>query len=127
MTAATTARILLGLAAVAAAAASAACIANSQTQFERGEAAYGEFCFACHEEQGGIGTRLTRDVLAVYGTAELLYRYNRDNMPYEEEASLTAQQYRDITGYLLVLHELAPPSFELTADNGSLVLEAGSE
>ena len=97
----------------------AACAGDNRPQLQRGEADYGRFCIQCHEGQDGIGSRLTRAGLSAYGTADLLYRYNRDFMPYGGEGSLMEQQYRDITGYLLVRYDFVAEGFELTATNST--------
>ncbi len=96
----------------------AACGGDNRPQLQRGEEEYSRFCIQCHEGQDGIGSRLTRAGLSAYGTADLLYRYNRDFMPYGGEGILTEQQYRDITGYLLVRYDFVAEGFELTATNG---------
>ena len=81
---------------------------------ERGAALYQRNCVQCHETGGGIGARLTPAGLAAYGTAAGLLEYNRRYMPYNAEGTLTAQEYLDITAYLLREHGFAEPGWELT-------------
>ena len=88
-------------------------------QQARGVAAYAAYCQACHEQEDGIGPRLTPAVLATRMTAERLFAYNRDKMPYNAGKLLTDEQYWDITAYLLARSGMAgrdEPLWEGNAD-----------
>ena len=73
-------------------------------QAARGKILYNEHCANCHDLEKGIGPKLTKDVLATHVAAMPLFKYTRRSMPYATENSLAAQEYWDITAYLLSLH-----------------------
>lgn len=85
-------------------------------QYVRGEALYSAYCATCHEIDGGIGPKLTPRVLATRVTADALFRYTRRFMPYEAGNTLSAEQYWDITGYLLQRHGFVEPGTDVTAE-----------
>ena len=70
-----------------------------------GAAVWEAHCQACHAE-GGIGTRLTRPVLASRRSPELLVDYTRLAMPYGMGGTLTDDEYRAVVAYLLHEHGL---------------------
>ena len=73
-------------------------------QVARGKILYNTHCANCHVLEKGIGPKLTKDVLATHVAALALFNYTRRSMPYATESSLAAQDYWDITAYLLSLH-----------------------
>ncbi len=81
---------------------------NSEEQQDRGQEAYIRYCAACHETDDGTGPILRPAILASRGTAGRLYNYNRMQMPYNAGGTLTANQYRDITAFLLRRTDLLP-------------------
>ncbi len=91
-------------------------------QQARGAATYAAYCEACHEQNDGIGPRLTPTVLASRMTAERLFAYNRDKMPYNAGRLLTNQQYWDITAFLLARSGLASGNEPLRAENADFPL-----
>lgn len=61
----------------------------------------------------GIGPELSKDVIVTHRSANLLYSYIRDTMPYEAGKSLKVQEYWDITAYILSRHRLLPSEIDL--------------
>ena len=96
-------------------------------QQARGALAYATYCQACHEEEEGIGPRLTSAVLASHMTAAQLFAYHRDKMPYNAGGSLTEQQYWDITAYLLQRSGLSQGTRPLAAKSATYPLRLPSE
>ena len=93
-------------------------------QVARGKILYDAHCANCHDLEKGIGPRLTKDVLATHVTAMALFNYTRRSMPYATESSLAAQEYWDMTAYLLSLHGFIKRDVVLgpeTAEGVSLV------
>lgn len=72
-----------------------------------GAAVWETSCQQCHTE-GGIGTRLTRPVLASRRSPGLLVDYTRSAMPYGLGGTLTDDEYRAVVAYLLHEHGLLP-------------------
>ena len=70
-------------------------------QITRAKELYQSRCAKCHDLEDGIGPRLSRDVLASYASVTSLYDNTRKAMPYDAPASLTQQDYWDLTAYLL--------------------------
>ena len=101
----------------------AACASDTIPQQQaRGETAYVAFCQPCHEQDEGIGPRLTPAVLATRMTAAQLFTYNRDKMPYNAGRTLTDPQYWDITAYLLERSDLAQGDRPLSAQSAEYPL-----
>ena len=93
-------------------------------QVARGELLYNTHCANCHDLEKGIGPKLTKEVLATHVAAMPLFKYTRRSMPYATENSLAAQEYWDITAYLLSLHGFIKRNVVLgpeTAEGISLV------
>ncbi len=80
-----------------------------------GETAYLAYCQPRHEQDEGIGPRLTPAILATRVTAAQLFACNRDKMPFNAGGSLTEHQYWDITAYLLERSDLAQGDRPLSA------------
>jgi len=101
----------------------AACTPDTpEEQQARGALAYKAFCQSCHEQDQGIGPRLTPAVLATRTTAAQLFAYNRDKMLYNAGHLLTDVQYWDITAYLLERSNLAKHEGTLRAENADYPL-----
>ena len=81
---------------------------DPEKQQAHGQEAYTEYCAACHEVDDGTGPILRPEILASRSTAERLYAYNRMQMPYQAGGTLTDDEYRDITAYLLRRAGLIP-------------------
>lgn len=79
-----------------------------------GETVWSESCRVCHIE-GGIGRPLTKSVLRSYETAQSLVEYTSFAMPYGMGGSLTPEEYRAVTAYLLHRHRLLPSDVPLRA------------
>jgi len=82
----------------------------SEAQQVAGKVAYEKTCARCHGAslEDGFSPKLSRPVLANYGTALELYEYVRSAMPKGNAGSLPDQEYYDITGYLLFRQGLLP-------------------
>ena len=77
-----------------------------------GAAVWEASCRECHN-QGGIGPRLTRPVLASRRSPGLLVDYTRLTMPYGMGGTLTDDEYRAVVAYLLHEHGLLPESMSV--------------
>jgi PQQ-dependent dehydrogenase (methanol/ethanol family) len=78
----------------------------TSTQASRGATVYTQYCTECHGAnlQGESGPALSGQVLrAAYGggTAAQLYDFISRQMPQSKPASLSQQQYLDVTAYML--------------------------
>jgi cytochrome c len=82
-------------------------------------AAYERSCSRCHGPnlEDGFSPKLSKPVLANYGTASQLYEYLRSAMPKGNAGSLSSQQYYDITGYLLSKQGLIAEGQVVDADS----------
>ena len=71
-----------------------------------GQAVFSSRCAGCHgaSGQGGAGPTIigSGQALAKYNTAQGLLAYISANMPASAPGSLSAQQYLEVTAYLLV-------------------------
>lgn len=118
MTPARRALLLAGLAAWTAASL-VGCQRPRYADIDRGRDLYARYCFQCHDSGQGIGSRLSPAVLSSYRTANGLFEYNRNFMPYAGEGSLATEDYWDITAYMLVQHGFAAPGLELVPESAS--------
>ena len=96
---------------------------TAEEQHIRGAQDYELFCQSCHDQDQGIGPRLTPEVLSTRTTAAHLYSYNREKMPYNAGRLLTDEQYWDITAYLLYRSNLASHEGPLHQNNADYLLE----
>ncbi len=72
-----------------------------EEQRAEGQALYQAQCVGCHEVDGGIGVRLTPQLLTGYNTAQALFNYIRFAMPYQQPGVLAEREYWAIVAYLL--------------------------
>lgn len=96
-------------------------------QFVAGTALYATYCASCHEVEHGIGPLLTKEVVATRVNGQLLYNYNKRNMPYQAGNTLTPDQYWSITAYLLMREGFMPKDAVLSGVNASeiVLMDAG--
>ena len=70
-------------------------------QVAAGEALYETRCRSCHETDGGLGTRLTDQLVRSYGSARALFDYTRMSMPWDAPGTLSDEEYWRVTAYLV--------------------------
>ena len=87
-------------------------------QVAAGQQVWEAECAECHV-QGGIGPELNAGNLAAYGNAQALYDYTHANMPLDAPASLSDQQYWDVTAYVLHQAGQLPGDTVLGPDNAA--------
>lgn len=110
--------LLCGLSAIC----SVGCKADTAQQIDQyttGTQLYTAYCASCHEVDNGIGPRLTKEVVATRVNGQLLYNYNKRNMPYQAGSTLTPDQYWAITAYMLMRDGFIAEDAVLSADNAS--------
>ncbi len=90
-------------------------------QFVEGEQLYSLYCASCHEIDNGIGPLLTKEVVATRVNGQLLYNYNKRNMPYEAGNTLTEEQYWAITAYMLMRDGFLPEGGKLGPENAASI------
>ena len=127
------AAVIVGSAALLIAGATGAQTASYYTnaQAAAGAVVYSGQCQQCHgvNLQGNSGPGLIGDAFHAYvgpnGTAKSLYNFIAEQMPADKPASLTQQQYLDVTAYLLARNGYPAGSHALsTSTLGGLKLGA---
>ena len=87
-------------------------------QVAAGQAVYTQHCAVCHGDQGqglvGPAVIGPRAALGKHGTGKGLLEYTSQLMPQTAPGSLPAEQYRQVTGYLLVQNKLLSADAPLT-------------
>lgn len=106
--------------------ASACTYADPGVQRRLGSTVYMNYCQSCHEVPG-TGPRLTSAVLASRLTAERLYTYNKQQMPYNAEETLSNEDYLNVTAWLLQRADLIEPDLVLTQQNMESLFIAPTE
>ena len=91
-------------------------------QFHQGMQLYTSYCASCHEIDNGIGPHLKKNVIATRVNGQLLYNYNKRNMPYQAGNTLTEAQYWAITAYLLMRDGFMDSTATLSAQNASEIV-----
>ena len=91
-------------------------------QASAGNAVYTQYCAQCHGAnlQGESGPAISGEPLHLAygaGTAAQLYDFISRQMPQDKPASLTAQQYLDVTAYILARNGFPSGDVALSAQN----------
>ncbi|MXW83166.1 MAG: cytochrome c [Rhodothermaceae bacterium] len=89
---------------------------NPEMQQALGETVYAAYCQSCHEAPG-TGPRLTPAILASRLTADRLYTYNQQQMPYDAGGILSNEDYLNVTAWLLYRASLIESNKMLTMRN----------
>lgn len=89
---------------------------NPEMQQALGETVYATYCQSCHEAPG-TGPRLTPAILASRLTADRLYTYNQQQMPYDAGGILSNEDYLNVTAWLLYRASLIESNKMLTMRN----------
>lgn len=96
-------------------------ISGVQQQVAQGKTVYQEHCARCHGDQGEgkrgpilIGPR---HGMRGYGTAQGLYDYTSQIMPFDAAGSLSSEEYWAVLAYLLDANGVALPQTALSAAN----------
>ena len=89
---------------------------NPEMQQALGETVYAAYCQSCHEAPG-TGPRLTPAILASRLTADRLYTYNQQQMPYDAGGILSNEDYLNVTAWLLYRASLIESNKVLTMRN----------
>ncbi|MEM8487228.1 MAG: cytochrome c [Bacteroidota bacterium] len=92
-------------------------VSQQVDQLATGTQLYTTYCASCHEVENGIGPRLTKEVVATRVNGQLLYNYNKRNMPYQAGNTLTPDQYWAITAYMLKRDGFMEEDVLLSAEN----------
>lgn len=93
-------------------------------QLEAGEKLYTIYCAGCHETDNGIGPKLIKEVVATRVNGQLLYNYNKRNMPYQAGNTLKDEEYWAITAYMLIRDGFLAEDTPLSEQNAKDVLLA---
>ena len=83
---------------------------------------YGTYCAGCHETDNGIGPKLIKEVVATRVNGQLLYNYNKRNMPYQAGNTLKDEEYWAITAYMLMREDFLGKSMPLSEQNAKDIL-----
>jgi cytochrome c len=79
---------------------------------DKGVNIYNTACARCHggSGQGGIGPPLMSDSanLSKYGTAQALFSFIKNSMPFSAPGSLPENEYHQVTAYLIMKNNLLP-------------------
>lgn len=90
-------------------------------QMEMGRQLYETRCQACHVS-GGIGGELTGSNLAMHRTANDLYFYVSNNMPWGAPGSLSPEEYWAVLAFLLKKNGLLPRDMKLGPESPPEIL-----
>lgn len=96
--------------------------ASNVNQFEMGEKLYTTYCAGCHETDNGIGPKLIAEVVATRVNGQLLYNYNKRNMPYQAGNTLKDEEYWAITAYMLIRDGFLEENTSLSEENAKDIL-----
>lgn len=104
----------------------------SVEQAARGKATYTTYCSECHEEDlaGGRGRPLSGSIFwRDWGedTLDGLFNIMKTAMPRDNPASLTDNQYIDVTAYILEFNGLPPGREELKPEATSTIQVVGKD
>ena len=88
-------------------------------QYYEGDKLYGTYCASCHDVENGIGPRLTKEVVATRVNGQVLFNYNKRNMPYQAGNTLNESEYWAITAYMLIKDEFWKPTEVLSEKNAA--------
>ncbi|MBA2264604.1 MAG: c-type cytochrome [Chloroflexi bacterium] len=92
-------------------------------QLASGAEFYAASCASCHgtDGEGDIGPALVGENYAFRsrGTAQGLYDYVSDAMPFDAPGSLPEQEYWDILAWILDQNELLPEGTQLGPENAA--------
>ena len=100
-------------------------ILGAEEQIVTGKTVYQEHCARCHGDQGEgkrgpllIGPR---HGMRGYGTAQGLYNYTSQIMPFDAAGSLSSEEYWAVLAYLLDANGVALPQAALSAANAEQI------
>lgn len=89
----------------------------TREQAERGEKAYEERCYACHQPEEFTGAYIE----GWSGqTAHALYDLIRTTMPQDNPSALKSREYAEILAYLFYLNGLPPGETEMESSQSAL-------
>src|SRR5687767_4794044 len=100
-------------------------ISAAEQQIVKGQNVYQEHCARCHGDQGEgkrgpilIGPR---HGMRGYGTAQGLYTYTSQIMPFDAAGSLSSEEYWAVLAYLLDANGVALPQTALSTANAEQI------
>lgn len=100
-------------------------IDRAHQQVVKGKTLYQEHCARCHGDQGegkrGPVLIGPRHGMRGYGTAQGLYNYTSQVMPFDAAGSLSSEEYWAVLAYLLDANSIALPQSALSSANAEQI------